>query len=35
MVHWVKMLAAKSDDLSLIPRIHILEGESRLLYIVL
>lgn len=35
MVHWVKILAAKSDDFSLIPGIHILEGESRLLYIVL
>lgn len=35
MVHWIKMLAEKSDDLSSIFRIYIVEGENRFLEIVL
>lgn len=30
MAHKVKVLAAKTDVLSLIPRIHTVEGENRL-----
>jgi hypothetical protein len=28
MTHWVKALAVKSDDLSLLPRTHIVEEEN-------
>lgn len=31
---WVKTLAAKADDLSVIPRTHILERENQLLQVV-
>lgn len=30
MVQWVKVLTAKTDDLSLIRRIHIMEEENQL-----
>lgn len=31
MVQWIKALAEKSDDLSSISRLHIVEGESKFL----
>jgi hypothetical protein len=35
MVHQVKVFAAKFDNLSLIPRIHLVEGENQLPQVVL
>lgn len=35
MVQWAMALATKSDDLSLVPRIHIMEEQDQLLQVVL
>lgn len=35
MVQWVKALAAKSEDPSLIPTTHVVEGEKQLPQVVL
>lgn len=35
MTQWVKVLATQPDDLSLIPEIHMFDGENRLLEVVL
>lgn len=35
MIQWVKVLAAKPDNLSLIPGAHLMEGKNQLLMVVL
>lgn len=35
MIHWVKVLEPRQTHLSLIPITHILEGQNRLLQVVL
>lgn len=35
MAKWEKALAVKAEDLSLIPRIHMMEGEDQLPQVIL